>query len=403
MAPRIILHVDMDAFFAAIEQRDRPELRGKPVIVGGTPQSRGVVSTASYEARKFGVHSAMPAARAVRLCPYGVFLPVDGAKYHAVSQQVMAILARHARAIEQVSIDEAFLDLTGMVPDFQAAEALARRIKSEIKRELLLTASVGVGGNKYTAKLASDLRKPDGLVVIRPEEAEALLAPLPVSKLWGVGPKTEKRLQSLALRTIGDIARTPIERLRALLGAWGDALYELAHGIDERPVETSREVKSVSSETTFPQDLYDIKEMRRVLAELSREVARRLQDEQVRARTVAIKVRFSDFHTITRQTSLPEATDRAEAIRRVAHRLLDCAALRAAGPQAAAPDSEVDRGGQGIRLLGVRGAGLESQPEQLSLFDPRREKRAQLERSLSYIRQRFGEDAVRWARDAADL
>jgi DNA polymerase-4 len=352
--------------------------------VGGTPQGRGVVSTASYEARKFGIHSAMPAVRAVRLCPNGVFLPVDGARYHAVSEQLMAILARHARVIEQVSIDEAFLDLTGVVPDLRAAETLARQVKREIRSELKLTASVGLGPNKFLAKLASDLRKPDGLVVISPEQAEAFLAPLPVGKLWGVGPKTEKRLQSLGLRTIGDIARTPIERLRALLGAWGDALYELAHGVDERPVETSREVKSVSSETTFAQDLYDIKEMRRVLGELSREVARRLQDEQVRARTVAIKVRFSDFHTITRQTSLPQATDRAEAIRRVAHRLLD----------------EVDRGGQGIRLLGVRGAGLEGHPEQLSLFDPQREKRAQLEKSLSYVRQRFGEDAVKWARDA---
>jgi DNA polymerase-4 len=385
--PRIILHVDMDAFFAAIEQRDRPELRGKPVIVGGTPEGRGVVSTASYEARSFGIHSAMPAATAVRLCPQGVFLRVDGAKYHAVSEQVMAILARHAEAIEQVSVDEAFLDLTGVAADHRAAETLARRIKREISSELKLTASVGVGPNKFLAKLASDLRKPDGLVVIRPEQAEAFLAPLPVGKLWGVGPKTEKRLQELGLRTIGDIARTPVERLRALLGAWGDLLRELSRGVDDRPVETSREVKSVSSETTFPKDLFEIKEMRRVLTDLSREVARRLRDEEVRARTIAIKVRFASFHTLTRQLSLPEATDRADIIRRTAHRLLD----------------EVDRGGQGLRLLGVRGSGLARGPRQLSLFDPRGEKRAQLEKSLSYIRRRFGEDAVKWARDAEDL
>jgi len=373
----------MDAFFAAVEQRDRPELRGKPVIVGGTPRSRGVVSTASYEARRFGVHSAMPAATAVRRCPQGVFLPVDGAKYHAVSEQVMAILARHARVIEQVSIDEAFLDLTGVVPDFAAAGELARQIKREIRRELRLTASVGIAGNKYVAKLASDLRKPDGLVVIRPGEAGGFLAPLPVGRLWGVGPKTEKRLQALGLRTIGDIARTPVARLSALLGAWGDALHELARGIDDRPVETYREPKSVSSETTFAEDLYEVTEMRRVVGDLSREVARRLRDAGARARTIAVKLRLADFRTITRQSSLAEAADRVEAIRRVACRLLD----------------EVDRGGQGVRLLGVRGSGLESGPPQLSLFDPQREKRAQLEQSLAYLKGRFGDGVVRWARE----
>jgi DNA polymerase-4 len=295
----------------------------------------------------------------------------------------MAILARHARAIEQVSIDEAFLDLTGMVPDFQAAEALARRIKSEIKRELLLTASVGVGGNKYTAKLASDLRKPDGLVVIRPQEAESFLAPLPVGKLWGVGPKTEKRLQELGLRTIGDIAQQPIARLRSLLGAWGDVLYELSRGLDERPVEPAREMKSVSAETTFARDLYDEAQMRRALTTSSKDVARRLQREGVRGKTIAIKVRFKDFRTLTRQTTLPEATDRAETIRQTSHKLL----------------AELDRGGQGVRLLGVRAMGLESGAKQLSLFSPEVQRRVQLEESVRYLRARFGEGAVKWARD----
>jgi DNA polymerase-4 len=382
--PRIILHVDMDAFYAAIEQRDRPELRGRPVMVGGTPEGRGVVAAASYEAREFGVHSAMPAARAVRLCPEAAFLPVDMRKYAQVSHQVMAILERHSDRIEQISIDEAFLDISDRAADFAQAEALARQIKREIGEELKLTASVGVGPNKYLAKLGSDFRKPDGLVVIRPEEAEDFLAPLPVQKLWGVGPKTEKRLQAAGLATIGQVREAPIAQLRRLLGAWADVVHELARGVDDRPVETERETKSVSAEETFAKDLYELKELRRALAELSREVAKRLREEELQARTIAIKVRFGDFKTITRQSTLSEATDRAEVLRRTSYRLLD----------------EVDRGRQGIRLLGVRGSGLARGPQQLSLFDPRVQRRAELERQVSYLRKRYGEGAVRWAREA---
>ena len=385
MTPRL-LHVDMDAFYAAIEQRDRPELRGRPGIVGGTPEGRGVVSAASYEARRFGVHSGLPAARAVRLCPQGVFLPVDMRKYHAVSEQVMAILARHSDRIEQISVDEAFLEVTDRAPDYRAAEKLARRIKQEIREELQLTASVGVGPNKFLAKLGSDLRKPDGLVVIRPQEAESFLAPLPVGKLWGVGPKTEKRLQQLGLRTIGEVAQQPIARLRSLLGAWGDVVYELSRGLDERPVEPAREMKSVSAETTFARDLYDEAQMRRALTTSSKDVARRLQREGVRGKTIAIKVRFKDFRTLTRQTTLPEATDRAETIRQASHKLL----------------AELDRGGQGVRLLGVRATGLESGAKQLSLFAPEVQRRAQLEESVRYLRERFGEGAVKWAREVGE-
>jgi DNA polymerase-4 len=272
--------------------------------------------------------------------------------------------------------------VTDRARDFAAAERIARSIKREIRGELKLTASVGVGPNKFLAKLASDLEKPDGLVVIEPHEAEGFLAPLPVGKLWGVGPKTEKRLQERGLRTIGQVAGTPVEELRKLLGAWGDVIHELARGIDERPVEPVREAKSASAEQTFPEDLDDVTAMRKALAELSREVARRLQGEGVRSRTVAIKVRFGDFRTITRQTTLGEATDQAEVLRQTAYRLLD----------------GVDRGGQGIRLLGVRGSGFEQALAQLSLFDERAQRRGQLERTLSYIRKRFGPEAVRWAR-----
>jgi DNA polymerase-4 len=373
----------MDAFYAAVEQRDDPALRGRPVIVGGSAGSRGVVSAASYEARAFGVHSAMPSAQAARLCPHGVFLPVNMRKYRAASERVMEILSRHSDTIEPMSIDEAYLDLTGRAADFAQAERTARTIKQQVREELQLTASVGVGPNKFLAKLCSDLRKPDGLVVVRPEEAEAFLAPLAVGKLWGVGPKTAARLEGLGLRTIGDVARQPIERLRALVGAWGDALYELCRGIDERPVTSARAAKSVSAETTFAHDLHDEAEMRRVLADLSRDVSRRLQSEQVRARTIAVKVRFADFHTLTRQTTLPDPTDQAAVIRRTAHQLL----------------AQVDRGGRGVRLLGVRATGLERGGGQLSLFDPAVQRRGRLAETLRYVRDRFGEDAVKWARD----
>ena len=383
-APRIILHVDMDAFFAAVEQRDRPELRGKPVIVGGTAQGRGVVSTASYEARVFGVHSAMPAARAVRLCPHGVFLRPDFRRYQTASEQVMSILSRYSDLIEQVSIHEAFLDLSDRAAGFAEAERIARRIKQDIRAEVGLTASVGVGPNKFLAKLGSDFRKPDGLTVTRPEEAERFLAPLPVGKLWGVGPKTAARLETVGLRTIGDLARAPIDQLRRLLGAWADVARELARGLDDRPLEPAREAKSVSAEQTFPRDLYDVTEMTRALAGLSSEVARRLRGEDVKARTVTIKVRFGDFRTITRQTRLEESTDRAEAIKRKAWKLLDT----------------VDRGGQGIRLLGIRATGLERRPGQLSLFDERALRRGQLERTVAYLRRRYGPQVVKWAREA---
>ncbi|MBN1460659.1 MAG: DNA polymerase IV [Armatimonadetes bacterium] len=383
---RIILHVDMDAFYAAVEQRDRPELRGQPVIVGGTPEGRGVVSAASYEAREFGIHSAMPTAQAVRLCPDGVFLPVDFRKYRVASAAIMGILARYSDTIEQISIDEAFLDVTDRTSDFPEAKRVATRIKRDIRSEVRLTASVGVAPNKFLAKLASDHDKPDGLVVIRPHEAENFLAPLPVQRLWGIGPKTASRLEDAGLRTIADITKAPLGDLRRLLGAWADVARELACGVDERPVETSREAKSVSAEQTFARDLQDIADMRRALAALSEEVARRLEKEGVLARTVTIKVRFPDFRTITRQARLPDPTDQPSAIRHLAHELLASAEI----------------GDQGVRLLGVKASSLEHGAGQLSLFDEKAQRRGDLERTLSYLRKRYGPDAVKWAREMGE-
>ena len=380
---RIILHVDMDAFFAAVEQRDRSDIRGRPVIVGGTPEGRGVVSASSYEARKFGVHSGMPAAQAVRLCPQGVFLPVDFEKYRAASGQIMKVLASQSDRVEQISIDEAFLDLSDRADGFPAAERTAKRIKRHIRSDVRLTASVGVAPNKFLAKLASDHRKPDGLVVIRPHEAEGFLAPLPVGRIWGVGPKTAARLEAAGLRTIGDVAEAPIDQLRRLLGAWADVAHELARGIDERPVEPVREAKSLSAEQTFPTDIQNVGEMRRALTEMTEEVTGRLQSEGAKARTVAIKIRFADFRTITRQTKLSEPTDQPAIFRRTTHELLE----------------DVERGEEGIRLLGVRASGLEHGPGQLSFFDETAQRRGQLERTLSYLRTRYGPDAVKWARE----
>jgi len=382
---RIIIHVDMDAFYAAVEQRDRPELRGQPVIVGGTPEGRGVVAAASYEARRFGIHSAMPAARAVRLCPQGIFLSPNFAKYRAASISVMGILGRHSDRIEQISIDEAFLDLTGRAHNFAQGERIARQIKAQIRNEVRLTASVGVAPNKFLAKLASDHDKPDGLVVIRPEVVDNFLAPLPVGKLWGVGPKTATKLTAAGLGTIGMLRAAPIVELRRLLGAWADVAYELARGIDERPVETAREAKSISSERTFPQDIGSIEDMRRALASLSEEVARRLVQGAVRARTIAIKVRFADFHTITRQTTLSEPTDRTDIIRKTSYKLFDV----------------VERRGRGIRLLGVRASGLEHGVRQKSLFDEKLQRRGRLEKTISYLQKRYGSEVVRWARESA--
>jgi DNA polymerase-4 len=383
MAARTILHMDLDAFFAAVEQRDRPELRGKPVIVGGGgPNDRGVVSTASYEARVFGVRSAMPLRTASALCPHGIFVPVDGRKYQAESRRVMAILRRFTPLVEPVSIDEAFLDVTGTEALWGPGELVGRRIKDAIHGETQLTASVGVASTKLVAKIASDLRKPDGLVVVPAGDEAAFLAPLPISRLWGVGPQTGAALREYGVGTLGELAAMPIDLLVRRFGKHGATLHDRALGRDDDPVADAAAAKSVSHEHTFDLDTADRETIERTLLAMADGVAGRLRAAGLKASTVSVKIRDSSFRTITRQRTLPSPTDLAEPIWRVA--------LELARPEV--------RGIRG-RLLGV-GTSNFAEPSQLPLFggeDGEARRRAATEAS-DVIRKRFGERAVTRAR-----
>ncbi|HET9344653.1 MAG TPA: DNA polymerase IV [Candidatus Limnocylindrales bacterium] len=378
---RTILHVDLDAFFAAVEQRDRPELRGKPVIVGGGgPNQRGVVSAASYEARVFGVHSAMPLRTAGRLCPHGIFLPVDGRKYGKVSKEVLAILRRFTPLVEPISIDEAFMDVTGSRKLFGDGEAIARAVKAAVRDEVGLTISVGVARTKLVAKIASDLRKPDGLVVVAPGTEAEFLAPLPIGRLWGVGAKSAVALSEYGVRTIGDLAVLPEDLLERRFGKVGMYLGGRARGLDADPVGDREAAKSIGHEHTFDVDSSDPEVIERSLLGLSEGVAGRLRDSGVKASTVTVKIRDSSFRTITRQRTLNEPTDLTEPIFRTA---LDLARPEVRGKR--------------IRLLGVTASGL-GERDQLSLFasdDPRRRRAVEAE---DRVRHRFGDRAITRAR-----
>jgi DNA polymerase-4 len=376
-----ILHVDLDAFFAAVEQRDRPELRGKPVIVGGGgPNDRGVVSTASYEARVFGVRSAMPLRTAGALCPHGIFVPVDGKKYTAVSREVMTILRRFSPQVEQVSIDEAFLDAAGSEALHGTPEAIAKAIRRQIQAELSLTASVGVATTKLVAKIASDLRKPDGLVVVTPGNEADFLAPLAIGRLWGVGERTRLALADYGVTTIGDLARLPEDVLRRRFGSQGAVLAARALGIDASPVGDGDAAKSVSHEHTFDVDSSDWDVIERTLLGLSEGVARRLRDGGVRAGTIGVKVRDSAFVTLTRQRTLAEPTDQSDVIWRTAVAL-------------ARPHVRGIR----VRLLGVAATHL-GEREQLALFGEGDDRRRRATEATDRIRKRFGTRAITRAR-----
>jgi DNA polymerase-4 len=300
---RRILHVDMDAFYASVEQRDRPELRGRPVAVGGRPESRGVVAAASYEARKFGVRSAIPMARAIRLCPQLVVVPPDFSKYRAVSQQVFAIYRSITPLVEPLSLDEAYLDVTENAWNEPLGMTIAGRLKAMIRDATSLTASAGVAPNKFLAKIASAWRKPDGLTVIAPERVESFLQKLPVDALWGVGPVTAKRLRDRGIERLVDVRAADPEVLRDAVGSMADWLLQLAAGEDDRPVEPNQASKSSSSECTYSHDLVDIDRICEEVATMARENAEWLEKNGLAARTVTIKVRYDDFTTITRSHS----------------------------------------------------------------------------------------------------
>ncbi len=342
---RRILHMDMDAFFAAVEQKRNPGLIGKPVVIGGSgdPTKRGVVSTASYEARKFGIHSAMPLRTAYKLCPNAIFLPVDYEEYSRVSRIFKQVLRGTTPLLEDVGIDEAFLDISELP---ESSEEIAHLIKLKIREATGLSCSIGIAQNKLLAKIASDMQKPDGLTIITAADIETRIWPMAVRKLWGVGPKTEVHLREMNINTIGELASLPIERLMEEFGnSYGSYLFNASRGIDESPVVTHWEPKSSSRETTFQFDIGNWQEIARNLAELCREVSKDLKRSGYRGKTITLKIRYGDFKTVTRARTLDQATDSVEEIRKAAFECL----------------GRVELKNRKVRLIGVRAGNLEKQ------------------------------------------
>jgi len=379
---RQIIHVDMDAFYASVERLDNPDLMDKPVIVGGDPKKRGVVSAASYEARKFGVHSAMPMSQAVRLCLDAIVLPVRMERYAELSQQIHAIFQQFTPQIEPISLDEAFLDVTGSLRLFGSAEKIGRTIKDQIREQLGLVASVGVAGNKFLAKLASDLDKPDGFVVITEENKQQILDPLPVSKIWGVGKVTEKALKFRAINTIKQLREAPPEILRSIFGDQTAHVLRLAQGVDNRQVESSREAKSISSEQTFATDIAGKDILLDVLLHQVEDVAQRLRLNNLEARTITLKLRYDDFRTITRSSTLDHPTNITKTLWQEAREVFLQWHKKSAGL---------------LRLLGFGVSGLQKAGTgQRHLFEePDQEKQKRLDEAFDKIRDKFGHDALR--------
>jgi DNA polymerase IV len=376
----MILHVDMDAFYASVEERENPFLVGKPLIVGGTPEGRGVVAAANYVVRQFGVHSAMPTATALRLCPEAIVIPPRMAFYAEVSRQIREIFERYTPLVEPLSLDEAFLDVSGSARLFGSGEEIARRLKQEIRAETGLVASVGVAPNKFLAKIASDLEKPDGLVIVAPDRVQEFLDPLPVGRLWGVGKVTGGAFERLGIRTVADLRRLKPDVLQRQFGQQGEHFWKLAHGIDDRSVIPDREAKSISHETTFSKDISDTDLLRAWLLELTEHVGTRLRQHHRQGRTVSIKVRFADFRTITRSRTLPQPTDVTHELWQVAGELLT----------ESLPARHCD-----VRLLGIGVSGLTSATPQRTLFDDdSQQQHRQLDAVTDAIRDKFGTDLL---------
>jgi DNA polymerase-4 len=379
---RQIFHLDLDAFFASVEELQRPDLRARPVIVGGDPRRRGVVSSASYAARQFGVHSAMPTAQALRLCPDAVLIRPRHNLYKEHSARVMALLGEYTPLLEQLSIDEAFLDMTGTRICWTSVGEFAWELQERIQQELGLSTSLGVATNKLVAKIASAVGKPHGVIVVKPGEEETFLAPLSIECLWGVGPATARQLHRLGVRTIGQLAALPEHDLEQHFGKHGRALAQHARGLDERPVEPEGTRKSVSQENTFAQDVADLRPVERELLRLSEHVARQLRRRGLFASTVRIKLRYEDFTTITRQRTLEQPTNLEQVLYEEGRQLL----LRAWSH------------GRRIRLIGIGASNLTTAGYQLGLFNHSEDQSlARLAKAVDEIRDRFGEDAIQRA------
>ncbi len=371
----------MDAFFAAVEQSDHPEWRGKPVVVGSDPRNgkgRGVVSTCSYEARRFGIRSAMPISKAWQLNPEAIYVQPRGSRYAGVSRQVMAILANYSPDLEQLSIDEAFLDITSTQKLFGGAEAMAGQIKAEILAQTNLTASIGVAPNKFIAKIASDLRKPDGLVLVPADGVAVFLAPLEIARLWGCGPKTVPVLQAMGVFTIGDLAARPLQELADKLGQAGVHFWRLARGMDDRPVINEHEAKSMSRESTFDSDCSEEEEMRNTLFSLCDDLAWDMRRNELRGRTITLKIRLADFSTFTRSHTLEAATDASAELFR----------------QVSALFVSFKRGGQRVRLLGVSVTQLQRGEGQLDLFGQDETKKDRVDIIMDDVRKKFGARSI---------
>ncbi len=377
----MILHVDMDAFYASVEERENPRLVGKPLIVGGTPAGRGVVAAANYVVRTFGVHSAMPTRTALRLCPEAIVLPPRMEYYAETSRQIRDVLFRYTPFVEPLSLDEAFLDVTASAKLFGSGAEIARQIKQDILRETRLVASVGVAPNKFLAKIASDLQKPDGLVVVEPDRIAEFLDPLPVGRLWGVGKVTGSVFDRWGITTIGELRRLDPKILHQQFGQQGEHFAKLARGLDDRSVVPDREAKSISHETTFAADISNREALRAWLLELTEHVARRMRQQQRRGRTVNLKLRFANFRTITRAKTLPRSTNVTQEIWQAASELL----------MRHLPESHA-----GIRLLGVGVSNFSAgEAVQKSLFaEETHQKQQQLDEVADAVRAKFGNTAL---------
>lgn len=380
--PRTILHVDLDAFYCAVEVRENPAIAGRPIVVGADPRGgrgRGVVAAASYEARAFGIHSAMPISQAYRRCPSAVYLRPRGRVYAAVSERFMTILARYTDLVEPLSIDEAFLDVSASRALFGDGPTIARRIKDEVRREERITASIGVAPSKFLAKIASDVGKPDGLVVVPADGIAAFLSDLPVQRLWGAGPRSLAGFQRLGAAMIGAVARLPVERLVEVFGeGLGQHFHALASGRDPRAVVPDYQRKSVGRESTFAEDVHDRAVVEQTLLELVDQVARRLRRHGLMGQTLHLKLRTADFNTVTRQQQLPAPADTTEALWPPARRLL----------------VKADQTRQAIRLIGVSVSLFEGE-RQMALFSARDDRHRRVARAVDRLTEKFGDGAIR--------